>query len=111
MLKPSVAGRPHVKMVEERDVFFSSLFFGIQKTKQTAFLDTKVFFWDTKCFSGYKKWFLTFGGQWGLINCKFVLDILEGQKRQGWDSTVGDPKSSRKSSSSTNNRKSGTKNQ
>ena len=34
----------------------------------------------------------------GLITCSIVLDILEGQKRQGWGSTVGDPKSSRKSS-------------
>ena len=68
-----------------------------------------LFFWDTKdqsdffghkkSFSGYKKIVLDiFRGQRGLINCKIVLDILEGQKRQGWGSTVGDPKSSRKSS-------------
>ena len=53
-------------------------FFGIQKTK--------VFF-------GKQKMLLTFSEvKWGLIKCKIVLDILEGQKRQGWGSTVGGPK-------------------
>ena len=43
-------------------------------------------------FSGYKKTVIDiFGGQRGLINCSIVLDILEGQKRQGWVQTVGDP--------------------
>ena len=62
---------------------------------------TKVF-WDTKGLSDFfgtpKFFFLEiqnvfrdtkfvldiFGGQMGLINCKIVVDILEGQKRQGW---------------------------
>ena len=60
---------------------------------------TKVFFWDTKCFFRETKIVVDIlGGQRGPINCLIVLEILEGQKRQGWGSTVGDPKSSRKSS-------------
>ena len=58
---------------------------------------------------GHKKNVLDiFGGQRGFFNCKIVLDILEGRKRPGWGSTVGEPKSSHKSSSKseTNNRKS-----
>ena len=58
-----------------------------------------IFFWDTNDFFGIQKLVLDiFGGQRGLINCKIVLDILEGQKRLGWGSIVGKPKSSRESS-------------
>ena len=50
-------------------------------------------------FFGIQKFVLDiFGCQRGLMNCKIVLDILESQKRQGWGSTVGEPKRSRKSS-------------
>ena len=65
-----------------------ALFFGVQKsfwwTQKTKviFLGYKMFFGDTKCFFGIQK---------------IILDIVDGQKRQGWGSTVGDPKSSRKS--------------
>ena len=47
---------------------------------------TKVLFWDTKCFFlGNKTMFLTFSEvKGGLINCKIVIDNLEGQNRQGW---------------------------
>ena len=54
-----------------------------------------------KFFSGYKKLFLTFSEvKKGLINCFIVLDILEGQKRQG-SSTVGDPKAAPKAGQTT----------
>ena len=90
-----------------RDAFFffggaKSLFWGIQK----SFWDTKVFLGDTKVFlGGYKKIVLDiFGCHKGLINCLIVLDILEGQKRQGW--VFWQPRSGSKSR--TNNRKSKT---
>ena len=73
------------------------MFFRMQKTK-VIFLDTKVFFWDTKCYFRNTKNLDIFGGQRGLINSFFVVDMLESQKRPGWGSTVGEPKSSRKSS-------------
>ena len=61
--------------------------------------DTKIFFWWIQNVFREQKIVLDiFGSQGGLINCVIVLDILEGQKRQGWSSAVGDPKSSRKSS-------------
>ena len=62
--------------------------------------DTKVFFRDTKncvCF---------FGGQ--RVDCKIVLDILEGQKRQGWVNSRR-PRSSSKSSGKSNNTSSSNK--
>ena len=51
-------------------------------------------------FFGVQKFVLDiFGGQRGLIDCKIVLEILKKKKkRPGWGSTVGEPKSSRKSS-------------
>ena len=64
-----------------------------------AFLGVQKFFWDTKdqsdCFGIQKIVLDIFGGQRDLINCLIVLDILESLNRQGWGSTVGDPKSSR----------------
>ena len=36
-----------------------------------------------------------FGSQRGLTNCLIVLDILDGQKRQGWVFQVGDPKAAK----------------
>ena len=48
---------------------------------------------------GTQKMLLTLSEVKGVSTyCLIVLDILEGPKRQGWSSTVGDPKSSRKSS-------------
>ena len=54
-------------------------------------------------FSGYKNVLDIFRGQRGLTNCLIFIDILEGQKRQGWVFQVGDRKSCRKIR--TNNRK------
>ena len=67
---------------------------------------TKVFFGIQKSSLGYKMFFseykkivlLTFSEVKGSHQYLVVLDNLEGQKQQGWGSTVGDPKSSHKSS-------------
>ena len=57
--------------------------FRIQKTKGLVGWH-KRFFWIQKAFWGHRQLVTDFfGGQRGPINCKIVLDILEGQKRQG----------------------------
>ena len=68
-------------------VFFGvqKFFLGYKRPKFFFFGTTKSIFGTQNAFSEYKKFVLDFfGGQRGLINCKIVLDILEGQKRQGW---------------------------
>ena len=92
-----VDGRPSVR--HKRDAFFfgctKKSFFGIQKIKVIFWIQKS--FWGSKMLlSGHQKIVLDiFASQRGLINCFIVIDILEGQKR---GSTVGDPKSSSKSS-------------
>ena len=59
----------------------TKVFFGYKRHKVIFFWDTKVFSWETKCFfSGYTKLLDIFEGQMGLIDCKIVLDILEGRR-------------------------------
>ena len=65
--------------------------------------DHSAFWWTPKSFLGYKMFFGiqknvrdSLGGQKGFMKCEIVLDILEGQKRQGWGSTVGDTKAATK---------------
>ena len=82
-------------------------FFWVQKDF-FGYKRPKCFFFDTKCFSGYKMIFSRynifvldiFGGQWGLINCKIVLDILEGQKRPGWVQLSANQKAAAKAAES-----------
>ena len=85
-----------------------ALFWGVQKSfwwihkTKVIFLVIQKSLWVIEIqnvFSRNKSFWLTFSeGKWGLTICLIVLDILESKKRQGWGSTVGDPKSSRKNS-------------
>ena len=60
------------------------------------FVSRYVIFLGYKMFFGTQKLFWTFSEvKKGLIKCKIVLDILDGQKRQGWGSTVGAPQTKR----------------
>ena len=101
---PRTATSVAVSIVSWRE----ALFLGVQKSffwgdtkDQSDFFRHRSLFWGYKMlFFGIQKMILTFSEvKWGLTNCFIVPDILEGQKRQGWVfSTVGDPKSSSKSS-------------
>ena len=78
-------------------------FFGVQKSllgykrPKGFFWETPTFFfWDTKGFFGIQKMLLTFSEVKGSHHFQIVLDILEGQKRQGWGSAVGGPKAAEK---------------
>ena len=63
----------------------------VSRKRMSAGINGMRFFWVVqKSFFGIQNAFF--------LETKNVLDILEGQKRQGWSSTVDDPKSSRKSS-------------
>ena len=85
-------------------------FFGILKTKG-LFFGTPKFFLGFKSFFGDPKAAAT--AQRGLINCRIVIDILEGQKRQGCVFTKAAPTAANRkngSKSSTNSSKSSANN-
>ena len=82
-----------------RDVLFGEYksFWRTQNTTGLSGTRKSFFFGYKRLFGGYQKSVLDFfGGQMGLINCKIVIDIFEGPKRQGWGFNGRRPKTSSK---------------